>query len=169
MSNLTPKEEAMLALWQQHTYAEFVLKDTEAALATMTDNPYVFLGPCGTGGFGKEGVREFYSQHFIPNVPADMEMITISQVFGADQIVEESVIRFTHDIKMDWMLPGIEPTGRKVEFIFIGFIQIEDGKIASERLYWDQSAVLSQLGVLPEPAAAAGSGSAAKLLQITGK
>jgi hypothetical protein len=25
--NLTPKQQAMLAVWQQHTYAEFALKD----------------------------------------------------------------------------------------------------------------------------------------------
>jgi hypothetical protein len=38
----------MLATWQQHTYAEFVLKD--AALATMTQNPYVFMISSSVGG-----------------------------------------------------------------------------------------------------------------------
>jgi carboxymethylenebutenolidase len=45
MHKLTPDQQAMLAAWQQHTYAEFVLKDADAALATMTENPYVLLIP----------------------------------------------------------------------------------------------------------------------------
>ena len=40
--NLTPDQQAMLGAWQQHAYAEFVLKDADAALATMTKNPYCF-------------------------------------------------------------------------------------------------------------------------------
>ena len=41
--NLRPDQQTMLAVWQQHAYAEFVLKDADAALATMTETPYVFL------------------------------------------------------------------------------------------------------------------------------
>lgn len=37
MNILTPNQQTMLATWQQHTYAEFVLKDPNAALATMTE------------------------------------------------------------------------------------------------------------------------------------
>ena len=66
MSNLTPHQQTMLATWQQHTYAEFVLKDANAALATMTENPYVLLIPSGTGGTGRVGVREFYANQFLP-------------------------------------------------------------------------------------------------------
>jgi len=40
----------MLATWQQHTHAEFVLKDADAALATMTEKPYAFLISSGTQG-----------------------------------------------------------------------------------------------------------------------
>ena len=50
MSTLTPDQQAMLAAWQLHTYAEFVLKDADAALATMTENPSVLLISSGTGG-----------------------------------------------------------------------------------------------------------------------
>jgi hypothetical protein len=37
----TSKQLAMLTTWQQHTHAEFVLKDPHAALATMSGSPYV--------------------------------------------------------------------------------------------------------------------------------
>ena len=78
--------------WQQHTYAKFVLKDADAALETMTENPYVLLIPAGTGGTGRAAVREFYANHFLPNIPADFELISLSQTFGNDPIVEEFVI-----------------------------------------------------------------------------
>ena len=62
----TLDQQAMLATWQQHTYAEFVLKDADAALATVTENPYVFLISSGTRRTGRAAVREFYANHFLP-------------------------------------------------------------------------------------------------------
>ncbi len=166
MNELTPDQQTMLATWQQHTYAEFVLKDVDAAPATMTENPYVLAIPCGTGGVGRAGVREFYANHFLPNIPPDFELTSLSQTFGNDRIVEEFVIRFTHTLQMGWMLPGVPATCRRVEFALVGIIQFQAGKVANEHLYWDQATVLSQLGVLDHPLAAAGVGSAAQLLKL---
>jgi carboxymethylenebutenolidase len=165
-NELTPDHQTMLAIWQQHTYAEFVLKDADAALATMTEDPYVFAIPSGTGGSGRAGVHEFYANHFLPKIPPDFELTSLSQIFGSDRIVEEFVIRFTHTLEMDWMLPGVPATSRRAEFAFVGLIQFQAGKLANERFYWDQATVLSQLGVLDHPLAAAGVGSAAQLLKL---
>jgi carboxymethylenebutenolidase len=164
--NLTPDQQAMLSTWQQHAYAEFVLKDAEAALATMTENPYVFLVASGVGRVGRAAVHEFYANKFLPNIPPDLELTSLSQTFGADRIVEEMVMRFTHTIEMDWILPGVRPTGRSAEFALACVIQFEAGKVASEHLYWDQATLLSQMGVLDHPIAAAGNVSAAGLLRL---
>jgi carboxymethylenebutenolidase len=166
MNKLTPYQQTMLATWQQHTHAEFVLKDADAALATMTENPYVLAIASGTGGTGRIGVREFYAHQFLPKIPPDFELTSLSQIFSDDRIVEEFVIRFTHTLGMDWMLPGLPATGRRVEFAMVGIIRFQTGKIANERLYWDQATVLSQLGVLDHPVAAAGGGTAAQLLKL---
>jgi carboxymethylenebutenolidase len=163
---LTPYQQTMLATWQQHTHAEFVLKNADAALATMTENPCVLAIPCGTGGTGRIGVREFYANRFLPNIPPDLEFTSLSQTFGQDRLVEEMVMRFTHSIEMDWMLPGVPATGRSVEFAMVGIIRFQADKIANERLYWDQATVLSQLGVLHHPLAAAGVSSATQLLKL---
>ena len=164
--NLTPDQQAMLGAWQQHAYAEFVLKDAEAALATMTENPYVFLVASGVGRVGRAAVHEFYANKFLPNIPPDLELTSLSQTFGADRIVEEMVMRFTHTIEMDWILPGVRSTHRSVEFALAGVIRFEAGKIASEHLYWDQATLLSQIGVLDHPMAAAGMVSATELLRL---
>ena len=128
MNELTPYQQTMLAAWQQHTYTEFVLKDADAALATMTEDPYVFAIPSGTGGSGRAGVREFYADQFLPKIPPDFELTSLSQTFGNDRIVEEFVIRFTHTLDMDWMLPGVSATGRKAEFAFVGIIEFQAAK-----------------------------------------
>ena len=114
--------------WQQHTYAKFVLKNADATLATMTENPYVLLIPAGTGGTGRAAVREFYANHFLPNIPPDFELISLSQTFGNDPIVEEFVISFTHSLDMDWMLPGMPATGRRVEFAFVASSSFKTAK-----------------------------------------
>src|SRR5262249_6066441 len=147
-------QEAMLAAWQQHTYAEFVLKDADAALATMTENPYVLTIPCGVGATGRIGVHEFYANHFLPGIPPDLELTSLWRTFGNDRLVEGMVMRLARAIAVDWMLPGLAPTGRRVEFAWIGVIQFEVGKVAGEGLYWDQASVLAQLRVLDQPLAA---------------
>jgi carboxymethylenebutenolidase len=166
MRNVAPDQQTMLATWQQHTYAEFVLKDADAALATMTENPYVLLIGSGVVRVGRVAVREFYADKFLPGIPPDLETTTVSQTFGDDRIAEEMAVRFTHTIDMDWLLPGVRPTGRKAEFIVASFIQFDHGKIAHEHAYWDQATVLSQLGVLDHPLAVGGMRSAAELLSL---
>jgi len=158
----------MLAAWQRHTHAEFVLKDVDAALATMTENPYVLAIPTGRGGVGRAGVRAFYADEFLPYIPPDFELSSVSQTIGGDRIVEEFVVRFTHTLEIPWMLPGVPPTGRSAEFVLVGVIGFQAGRLAHEHIHWDQTSLLSQLGALHEPLASAGVGSPAKVLMLSG-
>jgi carboxymethylenebutenolidase len=156
---LMPDQQPLLAAWQQHTYAEFVLKDADAALAAMTEHPYLLMIATGTACVGKAAVREYYADHFLPAIPSDLELQSLSQTIGSDRLVEEMVVRFTHTIEMDWLLPTLRPTGRRAEFIIAAVIGFEDGKVAHEHIYWDQATLLSQMGVLDHPLAAGGTGS----------
>ena len=106
MNDLAHDRAAILAAWQQHIYAEFVLKDANAALSTMAEHPYVLLVPSGTGGSGRAGVHAFYGEQFLPNIPPDFELVSLSRTLGDDRIVEEFVIRFTHS------LAGLDAPGR---------------------------------------------------------
>ena len=127
---------------------EFTTHHTEDTLATMVEDAYVNHIPVLTGGVGKEQLREFYSKHFIPQMPRDTEMVPLSRTIGDDQLVDEMIFKFTHTIKMDWMLPGIAPTGRRVEIPLVAIVRFRDGKLAHEHIYWDQGSVLVQLGFL---------------------
>jgi carboxymethylenebutenolidase len=163
--NLTPAQEALQALWEEHVRYEFETHNTEDALATMVEDAYVNDIPVMTGGVGKPAVREFYAKYFIPQIPPDTEMIPVSRAIGTDQLVDEMVFKFTHTIQMDWMLPGIAPTEKRVEVALVAIIQFRDGKVAHEHIYWDQASVLVQLGLLdPDTLPVVGIDSARKLL-----
>jgi len=62
--------------------------------------------------------------------------------------VDEFVYRCTHSIPMEWLLPGVRPTGRRMEIPVVVIISFEGGKMKSEQIYWDQASVLVQLGLL---------------------
>ena len=127
---------------------EFASHNTEETLATMVEDAYVNHIPVLTGGVGRAQLREFYSRRFIPQMPPDTEMIPISRTIGENQLVDEMVFKFTHSIRMDWMLPGVTPTGKKVEVPLVAIVRFREGKVAHEHIYWDQASVLVQLGLL---------------------
>jgi carboxymethylenebutenolidase len=146
--NLSPAKEALRKLWEEHVRYEFSTRNTDDTLATMVDDAYVNHIPVLTGGSGRDELREFYSKRFIPQMPPDTEMTPVSRTIGEDQIVDEMVFKFTHTIPMDWMLPGISPTGKRVEVPLVAIVRVRDGKLAHEHIYWDQASVLVQIGLL---------------------
>ena len=165
MKTLTAAQQAMLDLFQKHVNAELA-GDLETTMDTMTDNPHLTNVALITGGVGRKGVRDFYANHLVGKFfPPDVEMIPVSQAIGDDQIVDELVIRFTHTRVIEWMLPGIAPTGRKVEAAFAVIVKVENGKIAHEHIYWDQASVLAQIGLIdPKGLPVGGAEGARKIL-----
>ena len=75
-------------------------------------------------------------------------MQRVSLTVGRNQIVDEIVITFTHTTVVDWMIPGIAPTGKKVEAIVVVIAEVKDKKISHEHIYWDQASVLFQIGLI---------------------
>jgi carboxymethylenebutenolidase len=142
------EKAALSELWERHTEYEFTTKDTAATLDTMVKDAYVNHIPVMTGGVGRDELREFYSQHFIPKMPPDMSITPISRTIDDDRVVDEMLVQFTHTIVMDWMLPGVAPTGRRVEVPVVAIVHFRAGKLAHEHIYWDQASVLAQIGLL---------------------
>ena len=138
----------LVALWEAHCRHEFETRDVDATMATMVSNPYVYHVPTLTGGVGHAELKRFYKYHFIGGNPPDTAMTPVSRTVGADQIVDEMIFSFTHTSEIDWMLPGIAPTGRRVEVPLVAIVRFRDGKVAHEHIYWDQASVLVQIGKL---------------------
>ena len=136
------------ALWDRHTAAEFQDRDAAATMKTMVGDCYVNHIPTMTGGVGQKELHRFYKYHFIPGLPEDTAMTPISRTVGPDRVVDEMVFSFTHTKEIDWMLPGVPPTGKKVEVPLVVIVNFRGGKLYHEHIYWDQASVLVQIGLL---------------------
>lgn len=154
-------------VFDTHVRNEFVNKDVNATMDTMTGNPYVHHVPTLTGGNGHADVQCFYTNHFIGRTPADMRVEQISRTIDEDRVVDELMVYFTHDSPVDFMLPGVPPTGKRVALPHVVVMKFEDGKIAHEHVYWDQASLLVQIGLLdPAHLPVHGAEEAEKLLHL---
>jgi carboxymethylenebutenolidase len=147
---------------------EFQDKDARASCDTMVANPYVNHVPVLTGGVGRRQLEHFYGKYFIPSMPDDVELVPISRTVGQDRIVDEFVFCCTHTTPMDWLLPGVKPTGRRLELVTVVIVCFQEGKIHHEHIHWDQASALVQLGLLdPAQLPVSGVESARKMLDPT--
>jgi carboxymethylenebutenolidase len=145
---LSRDQEALEKLWEEHLASEFKTRSAEVAINTMVERPSVNHVPVMTGGVGRKQLTHFYANYFIPQMPPDTQIIPVSRTIGHDRLVDEFVIKFTHTLRMDWLLPGVPPTNKPVEVATVTVVQFQEGKMASERIYWDQASLLVQLGLL---------------------
>jgi carboxymethylenebutenolidase len=123
--------------------------DLDTTMNTMNEDPHLHNVPTMIGGVGRDGVRAFYRDHLVGKFfPPDVKMTSVSSTIGNDQIVDELVITFTHTTPIDWLLPRVPPTGRRVEIAVVVVAGVKHGKISHEHIYWDQASVLVQIGLL---------------------
>ena len=165
LTKLTAEQRALVEVWEGHLKAEFTDRDARASCETMVARPYVNHVPVLTGGAGRPQLEHFYGQYFIPGQPPDVELVPISRTVGQDRVVDEFVFRCTHSVRMDWLLPGVEPTGRRLELVMVVVVSFEAGKVRHEHILWDQASALVQLGLLdPAGLPVAGAEAARKAL-----
>ena len=136
------------SVFDAHVKHEFVEHDLDATMRTMTAQPDLLHLPTLAGGRGFDQVRSFYGTYFVGKWPADTKVEQVSRTVGQDQVVDELLVSFTHDIRLDFMLPGVPPTGKHVERPVVVVMKFSGGKIAYEHIYWDQASLLVQVGLL---------------------
>lgn len=154
-------------VFDEHIRCEFEKHDVEAVMKTMVKEPYVHYVPALTGGIGYLGVYNFYKDEFVNKMPEDVKFTRISRTVGRDQVVDELILRFTHDREIDPMLPRIPPTGKYVELPLVVIMKFKRGKIEHEHIYWDQASLLVQVGLLdPQRLPASGIEQSRMLLEI---
>jgi carboxymethylenebutenolidase len=153
------------ALWDKHCEYEFATRDVDATMSTMVAQPYVNHIPTMTGGVGYAALHHFYKHHFVDSNPPDTALVPISRTVGATQVVDEMLFSFTHTTEVPWMLPGVAPTGKRVEVPLLAVVKFRGDKLYHEHIYWDQASVLVQIGLLdPSGLPVAGAAQANKLL-----
>ncbi|KAK0736306.1 hypothetical protein B0T21DRAFT_288399 [Apiosordaria backusii] len=138
------------AIWDEHTRFEFEDRSVEETMKTMVDEPYVNHVPTLTGGIGRADLTRFYRDHFIFSNPDDAKLELVSRTVGIDRVVDEFLFECTHNTTIDWLIPGIPPTGRKLSVPMTSIVNIRGDRLYHEHIAWDQGTVLRQLGLLPE-------------------
>ncbi|MDB5582388.1 MAG: carboxymethylenebutenolidase [Bradyrhizobium sp.] len=138
----------LVALWEQHAFYEFGLRDADKTIETMVEVPYVNHVPVMSGGYGRAELRHFYKNYFVDVHPDDYQAISVSRTVGVNRLVDEMYISFSHKHMMDYVLPGIQPTGRKITLAVCGIVTFRGDKLRHEHLYYDNASVLVQAGVL---------------------
>ncbi|KAK7545554.1 hypothetical protein IWX49DRAFT_339184 [Phyllosticta citricarpa] len=138
------------AIWDEHTYHEFAARDVPATMATMVAAPYVNHIPTLTGGIGHAALSHFYATRFVTVNPADVALEVVSRSVGVDRVVDEFVFSGTHDRVIDWLLPGVPPTGKRFEVPMTCVVNVRGDRLFHEHIAWDQATLLRQLGLLPE-------------------
>jgi carboxymethylenebutenolidase len=111
----------------------------------MTEDATVCHIPTGSGGSGKDELRRYYRDEFIPSIPHDWTHTLKNRLATERGIAEEAQLRFHHTRQMNWLLPGIKPTGKLLEIDIVVLIDFRGGLMAAERIYWDQASVLRQI------------------------
>jgi len=141
------KRSGLGAIFDKHIKCEFEDRDVDATMKTMVKEPYVHHVPALTGGVGYDQVYNFYKTHFVGKMPDDTKIERISRTVGKDQVVDELILKFTHDREIEYMIPGIPPTGKYVELPHVVVMKFVGTKIAHEHIYWDQASLLAQIGL----------------------
>ena len=143
-----PRAERSRA-WDAHVAAEFRAHDLAATMRTMIRDPHVLHVPTLEGGRGGRGVRRYYATRFLPRLPGDLRLRPISRTIDDHRLVDEFVMEFTHDRPLDFIFPGLPPTGRRVALPTVAIVGMRGDRLASEHIYWDQASALAQIGRLP--------------------
>ncbi|KAK3208055.1 hypothetical protein GRF29_96g1253344 [Pseudopithomyces chartarum] len=142
-------EPVVQAAWSAKYEDEVPERGSMAVVQSMSQNSaHVTIVPTLEGAVGRKKLEEFYREFFIPSLVEDFKMRLISRTVGIDRVVDEMAVSFTHDDEIDWILPGIPPTNKRVQVMVVSIVTVRGGKLVSEHMYWDQASVLVQVGLL---------------------
>jgi len=139
------------ARWDGHMDALFMRRDVDAAMADMTAGTSVRHIPTMTGAQGRPALEHFYRDVMLPHLPGDLGFTRRSRTVDRFHLVDELAVSFVHDCEMPWLIPGIEPTGRRASVAAIVVVDFDRGAIASQRTLWDGASLAAQLGVAVGP------------------
>ncbi|MBV9820563.1 MAG: hypothetical protein JOZ07_19720 [Solirubrobacterales bacterium] len=137
----------MEATWDRLTAATLFARDLDAALATLSDTASVTHLPLMTGGTGHGGLERFYRDEVFDHVPADLALRRLSRAVDRFRLADETMVSFTHDRELPWLLPGVQATDRTVEVLTVTVVAFRKGLITSQRTLWDHARLTEQLGV----------------------
>jgi steroid delta-isomerase-like uncharacterized protein len=123
-------------------------RDLEGYLANQQPD-VEFVLPGGVTIRGREQVGQ-YTEAMWAAFP-DATLTFGRQFLGDEGAATEVVLSGTHTGPMATPNGPVPPTGKRVNVHSVSILRFEDGRIASEHVYFDQLELLTQLGLAPAP------------------
>lgn len=135
--------------------AVYLSADLEKVLACVTDDVEVTNLPTGTGTHGAAELQRHLTEAVHPHLPADLAFRRVSRTVDQRRLAEETMVTFTHDRPLPWLLPGAPPTGRQAEVLAVTVMSVRHRSrlgrttvlVARHRTLWDHTNLLAQLGL----------------------
>ena len=124
------------------------------AWATLYAEDVAYEGPGGQRISGLADLKEKYFGALLTAAPDRLSRDVVLLADG-DYVVEQARYVGTHTGPL--RTPnGVEvpATGKPFDFFFVGIFHVQDGKIRSIRIYYDQIELFTQLGLMPGQASA---------------
>lgn len=139
MARATPDSEQLVSeyvdIWNEHEFSR---------LSDVVAESFTFTTPTAGTLRGREAV-ETHARAAVEGFP-DFH-ITVHEMLSSENLVmAESTLSGTHEGEFE----GMPPTHEEFELRDMARFVVEDGKLQEERAYFDQHALLSQLGLLEE-------------------
>lgn len=134
---MTPKETRRVV--DEHLAAE-ARHDPEAAAATYVEDSYYVHVPLGLRFSGRQAVATQYAASF--QATPDSEAVIEGETIDGPRMVHWG--RFRGTVSGPWL--GQAPTGRKVDLPFVAIIELRDGKMLGETVYYDLATLCDQAG-----------------------
>ena len=125
------------------------------ALAALDHPDVVATAPGPTGRTERRGRQESkeYNQSWFNAFP-DAKITILNEVISGDTIAQEGIFEGTNNGPFKSEAVDMPATGKKVRGQYCLVTKVRDGLIVSGNLYFDQVDLLSQLGLMPQPAEA---------------
>ncbi len=128
-------------------YARFNAGDLEGATAVFKPDVESTEPALGTVRTVQEW-RE-YGEAFRRAMP-DARLMIVSAIESGNTIAVEGRFSGTHTGPLASPQGEIPPSGRSIDIPYADFFELEDGRVARHRVYYDQLGMLTQLGLVPE-------------------
>lgn len=107
------------------------------------------------GGPPMHGVDEFiqYGTGMFGAFP-DLHVELRNCIEGDGAVIAEALLTGTHTGALPTPGGDVPPTNKRIELEVADAFDVENGKVTGHRVYFDQMAMMTQLGLLPEGATA---------------